>query len=142
MGSYNYTANTDYQALNMSFKRISDTQLIDITAMFNSYTDALKYAQQNRRNPDERRLYKASYVGQVITVYEDGVITQYKINEQRGLDRLIPLEKIKVNGEEVSPVDAIVDIEVPSFESTEDVHIETTGSTSQIEVMKVDCGEY
>lgn len=143
MASYDYTANTNYQALNMSFKRANSTQLIDVTEMFNSYADALKYAKQNRRDPDERKLYRASYVGQIITVYEDGVITQYKINEDRDLERVIPFEKVKVNGEEVEPdSDATIDLDIPNFVSTEEVNIETSGSTKQIDVMKIDCGEY
>ena len=143
MASYDYTANTDYQALNMSFKRVNETQLIDATAMFNSYQDALKYAKGNRKDPDERRLYKASYVGQVITVYENGSILQYKINESRDLERLIPIEKIKVNGQAVSAdVEASVDLTIPEYSGGEGVSIDDSGSTKEINVMKVDCGEY
>lgn len=143
MASYDYTANTDYQALNMSFKRVNETQLIDATAMFNSYQDALKYAKGNRKDPDERRFYKASYVGQVITVYENGSILQYKINESRDLERLIPIEKIKVNGQAVSAdVEASVDLTIPEYSGGEGVSIDDSGDTKEINVMKVDCGEY
>lgn len=144
MASYDYTANTDYQTLNMPFKRVDETQLMDISDMFNSYTDALKYAKQNRRDPDERRLYRASYVGQVITVYENGEIAQYKINESRDLERLIPIEKLKVNGQ-VVPADseATISIDVPKYVAGESISIEAaTGDTQQIDVVKIDCGEY
>lgn len=144
MASYNYTADTDFQALNKTFKRVESTQLMDATSMFNSYTDAVKYAKGNRRDPDERRLYRASYVGQVITVYENGDISQYKINESRDLVRLIPIEAIKVNGQEVEAgVDASVDLDIPELVSTESVRIvETTGNTQEVDVVKIDCGEY
>jgi len=144
MASYDYTANTDYQALNKSFKRVNDIQLMDVTAMFNSYMDALKYAKQNRKDPDERRLYRASYVGQVITVYENGEIIQYKITEERELERVVPVEVVKVNGQQL-PTDseAAIDITIPNYVGGDGVSVdETTGSTKQIDVMKIDCGEY
>lgn len=144
MASYNYTANTDYQSLNKSFKRVSDTQLMDVTGMFNSFADALKYAKQNRKDPDERRLYRASYVGQIITVYENGEIVQYKITEERELQRVTPIEVVKVNGEEL-PADseAAIDITIPDYVGGDGVNVdETTGGTKQIDVMKIDCGEY
>lgn len=143
MASYNYTADTDYQALNKTFKRVESTQLMDATSMFNSYTDAVKYAKGNRRDPDERRFYKASYVGQIVTVYENGDITQYKINESRDLERLIPIEAIKVNGQEVeTDVDASVDLTIPEYVGGAGVEIGTSGSTKQIDIMKIDCGQY
>ncbi len=143
MASYNYTADTDYQSLNRTFKRVDSTQLIDASSIFNSYADAVKYAKGNRRDPDERKLYKASYVGQIITIYEDGDITQYKINESRDLERLIPIEAIKVNGQEVeTDVDASVDLTIPEYVGGAGVEIGTSGNTKQIDIMKIDCGRY
>lgn len=143
MASYNYTADTDYQVLNRTLKRTTSTQLIDVTAMFNSYEDASKYAKGNRRDPDERKFYKASYVGQVITVYENGDISQFKINEERNLERIVPIETIKVNGQEVAADrEAVVDISVSEYTGGDGVTIEETGTTKEINVMKIDCGEY
>lgn len=56
--------------------------------MFSSYDDAVKYAAGNRRDPDERHLFASSYVGQIITVYEDGVVSVYKIEEDRSLTKI------------------------------------------------------
>lgn len=56
--------------------------------MFASYDDAVKYAAGNRRDPDERHLFAHSYVGQIITVYEDGVVSVYKIEEDKSLTKI------------------------------------------------------
>lgn len=58
---------------------------IDRSAIFASYEDAVKYAKGDAANPDSRALYATSYVGQIISVYEDGKVAVYKIEEDRSL---------------------------------------------------------
>lgn len=60
---------------------------LDRTELFSSYEDAVKYAAGNRQDPDSRGLCGVSYVGQTITVYENGVVTDYKINADRTLSK-------------------------------------------------------
>lgn len=58
---------------------------IDRSAIFASYEDAVKYAKGDSANPDSRALYATSYVGQIISVYENGKVAVYKIEEDRSL---------------------------------------------------------
>lgn len=58
---------------------------IDRSAIFASYEDAVKYAKGDAANPDSRALYATSYVGQIISVYENGKVAVYKIEEDRSL---------------------------------------------------------
>lgn len=58
---------------------------IDRSAIFASYEDAVKYAKGDSDNPDSRALYATSYVGQIISVYENGKVAVYKIEEDRSL---------------------------------------------------------
>lgn len=58
---------------------------IDRSAIFASYEDAVKYAKGDTNNPDSRGLCATSYVGQVISVYENGKVAVYKIEEDRSL---------------------------------------------------------
>lgn len=50
---------------------------LDRSSIFSSYEDALKYAKGD--GSDERGLGKTSYLGQVIAVYEDDLVSIYKI---------------------------------------------------------------
>lgn len=58
---------------------------IDRTDLFSSYADAVKYAAGNTSDPDSRGLCGTSYVGQIITVIENDVVTVYKIKADRTL---------------------------------------------------------
>ena len=57
---------------------------LDRSSIFSSYADAVKYAS-GVANSDSRKLAASSYVGQIITVYENSVVTVYKIEENRTL---------------------------------------------------------
>lgn len=54
---------------------------LDYSSIFNSYVDAIRYINGTRSVHDERNLYKTCYVGQLISVYEDGVVHTYKVVE-------------------------------------------------------------
>lgn len=58
---------------------------LDRTDLFATYADAVKYAAGNTTDPDSRGLCGSSYVGQIITVYEDNVVSVYKIDADRSL---------------------------------------------------------
>lgn len=71
----------------MPFQRTGKFPL-DRTDLFSSYADAEKYAAGNTADPDTRGLCGTSYVGQIITVYEDDEVTCYKINPDRTLEEV------------------------------------------------------
>lgn len=98
-----------------AFQRLTKAPL-DRSSMFASYADAQNYAKGNRRTPDERRLFGTSYVGQIVTVYENGVVSVYKIEEDRTLTRIDDniIKQINVNGQECVPTSAgTVNIIIP-----------------------------
>ena len=66
----------------MSFQRTGKFPL-DRSSMFATYTDAVAYAKGD--GSDSRAIGGTSYVGQVITVFENDVVTVYKINADRTL---------------------------------------------------------
>ena len=66
----------------MSFQR-TGTFPLDRSSMFASLVDAQNYAKGD--GSDSRSLGGTSYVGQVISVYEDDKVTVYKINADRTL---------------------------------------------------------
>ena len=66
----------------MSFQR-TGTFPLDRSSMFASLVDAQNYAKGD--GSDSRDLGGTSYVGQVISVYENDVVTVYKINADRSL---------------------------------------------------------
>ena len=68
----------------MPFQRTGKFPL-DRTDLFSSYADAVKYAAGNTSAPDSRELCGTSYVGQIITVIENDVVTVYKIQSDRSL---------------------------------------------------------
>lgn len=68
----------------MPFQRTGKFPL-DRTDLFSSYDDAVKYAAGNTADPDSRGLCGTSYVGQIITVYENDAVTCYKIDPDRSL---------------------------------------------------------
>ena len=61
---------------------------IDRSSMFASYADAVLYAKGDAATPDSRGLQGSSYVGQVITVFENDVVTVYKIEANRTLSEV------------------------------------------------------
>ena len=61
---------------------------LDRTSMFSSYDDAVLYANGGK---DSRGLSGVSYVGQIITVYENGKVDVYKIGESRNLENISPI---------------------------------------------------
>ena len=86
MANYNeiYKSQMDWQNV---FVRTGNFPL-DRSSIFGSYEDALKYAQGD--GSDLRGLGKTSYVGQIIAVYEDDVVSVYKIS---GKDIMNPEDK-------------------------------------------------
>lgn len=66
----------------MSFQRTGKFPL-DRSSMFASYDDAVAYAKGD--GSDSRQIGGTSYVGQIITVFADDVVTVYKINADRTL---------------------------------------------------------
>ena len=66
----------------MSFQR-TGTFPLDRSSMFASLVDAQNYAKGD--GSDSRALGGTSYIGQVISVYENDVVTVYKINADRSL---------------------------------------------------------
>ena len=71
----------------MSFQRTGKFP-IDRSSMFDSYADAVKYAAGNTADPDKRGLCGSSYIGQVITVFENDVVNVYKIEADRSLSEV------------------------------------------------------
>lgn len=71
----------------MSFQRTGKFPL-DRSTMFDSYADAVLYAAGDTKNPDKRGLCGTSYVGQVISVFENDVVTVYKIEADRSLSEV------------------------------------------------------
>ncbi len=66
---------------------------LDRSSMFASYDDAVEYAkgtyiadgESTAKPHDSRQLAGSSYIGQIITVYENDVVTVYKIDFDRTL---------------------------------------------------------
>ena len=57
---------------------------LDRSSIFSSYNDAVLYASGTGN--DSRGLGKTSYVGQILTVYENDEVNVYKINPDRSLE--------------------------------------------------------
>jgi hypothetical protein len=66
----NFASKLDFA---MPFQRTGKFPL-DRTDLFSSYADAVKYAAGDTADPDSRALCGTSYVGQVITVFENDVV--------------------------------------------------------------------
>ena len=88
MANYNYieTYKSKLDWAN-TFNRTGDFPL-DRSSMFSSYDDAVLYANGGK---DSRGLSGVSYVGQIITVYENGKVDVYKICESRNLENISPI---------------------------------------------------
>jgi len=127
----NYTYNTAHtESLSNQFKRTHNIP-IDNSSMFSSLEDATEYARgkyqdtsRGDRYPkahDERGLAGVAYIGQSITVYENGIVKEYKICED-------PTHKyLGILKENI-------------LEYTGGTGVEVSGG--QINVNYVDCGEF
>ena len=75
----------------MPFQRTGKFPL-DRSSMFDSYEDAVKYAagakDANGNPADSRGIAGTSYIGQLIVVFENDVVTVYKINADRSIEAL------------------------------------------------------
>lgn len=71
----------------MPFQR-TGTFPLDRTDLFDSFEDAQKYAKGVADDPDKRGLCGSSYVGQIITVFENDVVSVYKISAKRELEQI------------------------------------------------------
>lgn len=80
----NFSSKLDWA---MPFQRTGKFPL-DRTDLFGSYADAVKYAAGNTSDPDSRGLCGSSYVGQIITVFENDTVTVYKIEADRSLSEV------------------------------------------------------
>ena len=68
---------------------------LDSTSIFSSYEDARKYAKGD--GSDDGKLGGAAYVGQIISVYENGSVNVYKIDADRKLASVGGTETLEVN---------------------------------------------
>jgi hypothetical protein len=82
MSNYNeiYKSKMDWQNV---FVRTGNFPL-DRSSIFGSYEDAKKYAKGD--GSDSRELGRTSYIGQIITVYENDEVDVYKITVSRELE--------------------------------------------------------
>ena len=71
----------------MPFQRTGRFPL-DRTDLFASLEDAKKYAKGNVEDPDSRGLVGSSYIGQIITVYENDQVSVFKINATKDLEEV------------------------------------------------------
>ena len=89
MASYNDTYTTIANWVK-PFQRTEPFPL-DRSSLFGSLKDAQKYASGGG---DDRNLGATSYIGQIITVYENDEVNVYKINSNRDLEELCPAIEI------------------------------------------------
>lgn len=88
---------------------------LDRTDLFSSYEDAVKYAKGDRNDPDSRGLCGTSYVGQIITVYENDKVTVYKIEADRTISEIgAPSATVKFVYEVLNVGDVTKDITIPT----------------------------
>lgn len=84
MSSYNENFNSKLDWA-MPFQRTGKYPL-DRTDLFDSLEDAQKYALGD--GSDSRGLGKSSYIGQIITVYENDSVQVYKIDSNRTISQI------------------------------------------------------
>lgn len=92
MNMASYIDSETFNSASIPFSRTKSVPL-DRTSMFSSYADAVEYAKgsykaegESRAKPhDSRKLAASSYIGQIITVYENDVVSVYKIDADRTL---------------------------------------------------------
>ena len=87
MASYVEKSGVKPMAWSTFFTRTSNIPL-ERSSIFGSLEDAQKYAKGDENDPDSRNLVATSYIGQIITVYENDVIDVYKINAHRELESI------------------------------------------------------
>lgn len=141
MNSYKeiYKSSIDWSNV---FKRTTKNPL-DRSSMFNSYDDALLYAKGE--GDDIRGIGGTSYVGQIISVFEDGKVSVFKIIgkdeydengnviiKERNLEELISSENIKTI---LEPYSKTVDLETTKKEINDKIddlqlNIEDTYATN------------
>ena len=68
---------------------------LDSTSIFSTYEDAVAYAKGD--GSDSGKLGGAAYVGQIISVYENGSVSVYKIEEDRTLASVGGTNTLEVN---------------------------------------------
>ena len=78
----------------MPFQRTGKFPL-DRSGMFDTYTDAVAYAKGD--GSDSRGLGGTSYVGQLIVVFENDIVTLYKINADRTIEALTSESGVDAN---------------------------------------------
>lgn len=98
----------------MPFQRTGAFPL-DRSALFSSLADANKYAAGD--GTDERALGGASYVGQIISVYEAGDVGAYVIAADRSLVKLASTSATGDVAEDVSNLEAALDLLKESVEA-------------------------
>lgn len=110
---------------------------LDRSELFSSYADAVKYAAGNRQDPDSRGLCGTSYVGQTITVYENDVVTDYKILPNRTLQK-IPTIMTVLKSLEIGETE--IDVELPNYATllSVDVYDKSTGEQILTDVSNKD----
>jgi hypothetical protein len=81
-------------SLGVVYKRLNPNPL-DASTIFWSLADATAYAKGD--GSDERKLGATSYVGQIITVYEKGAVSVYKIEEDRSLASIGGTDTLEVD---------------------------------------------
>lgn len=93
------------QSIGVSYSRTKSVPL-DRSSMFSSYSDAVEYAkgqykadgEARAKAHDSRKLAGTSYVGQILTVYENDIVSVYKIDYDRSL-------KIIGGGDSIDKID-------------------------------------
>ena len=93
---------------------------LDRTELFSSYEDAVKYAAGNREDPDSRGLCGTSYVGQTITVYENGVVNDYKILSDRSLRKVRTVDTVY---ESLKAGDTSLNVTLPAGSSLVSINV-------------------
>lgn len=81
-----------FQGQGVMFSRTKDAPL-DRSSMFSSYADAVEYAkgkykaegEARPKSHDSRKLAETSYIGQILTVFENDEVSVYKIDYDRTL---------------------------------------------------------
>lgn len=102
----------------MPFQRTGKFPL-DRSSMFASKADADKYAKGD--GTDERQLGGTSYVGQIITVYENGSVNVYTIQEDKTLKEIGSVEGVEGDiSAEIAARKAVTGINADTYQAHSD----------------------
>lgn len=102
----------------MPFQRTGKFPL-DRSSMFASKADADKYAKGD--GTDERQLGGTSYVGQIITVYENGSVNVYTIQEDKTLKEIGSVEGVEGDlSAEIAARKAVTGINANTYQAHSD----------------------